>query len=91
MRWFIWWIILRNGLKLKLNKEVTPESLYYAEIQKYLNVDSLNGLAEKNIINRIFSCRMPEAYVRKMNKEYFDNEFYKISLEVAVNIIVEKN
>lgn len=71
------------------SKLVIPESLYYTQIQPYLNVQDMNGLADKNLANRIFTTKMPGVLARKMNGEFFDGVYNKITINQAMKIIVD--
>ena len=82
------WAEYFSSFNGKFDKEIIPESLYYTEIQPALNDFSKTGLNDKHIINRIFSAKMPETLLRRINGEYFDQDFNRTTLETGLENIL---
>lgn len=70
------------------DKKYIPESLYYSEIQPFLNNQEVGWvLSDKNIASQIFNAEMPKTIGRKINNIFFDSNYNSIEKKYLISHI----
>lgn len=85
------WVAYFTTLSKNYDKKFIPESLYYSEIQPYLNNQDVGwALSDKNISSNLFTSKMPKTLLRKINNEYFTGDYKKIDQKEAVKKLIRE-
>lgn len=86
-----WYYASQNGI---MDVRYVPHTIFYGKLDQYFNARKLGyGFNDKNYYSKIFAgIKQPETVVRVFGKGYYTNSDYQqISLEEAVNLILEND
>lgn len=83
------WAAYYSSMSGIFDKRIIPDSLYYSEILHLLNNFKMAGLADKNIASRIFTAKMPKVLLRRINNEYFDEQYRRVTLDAGLTSILQ--